>query len=119
MKINYKVFALFLFFLASTAYSQIQTPVKWYFSVNKISETEAELVLKASIDKHWHVYSMKQDDELIIPLTFNFEKNANYSLDGKIIEPTPKEMFDKTLETNARFYENEVTYRQKIKILSK
>ena len=119
MKIDYKFFAFFLFFLATTAYSQIQTPVKWSFSINKISETEAELLLKATIDKGWHVYSTKQEsDDGPISLTFNFEKNANYSLDGKIIEPTPEKMFDKSFEMNVKFHAHEATYRQKIKILT-
>ncbi len=103
----------------SPAISQIQNPVKWSFTVNKISETEAELLLKATIDKGWHVYSMKQDsDDGPISLTFDFEKNKNYALDGKIIEPAPEKMYDKNFEMNVKFYEHDVIYKQKIKILT-
>src|ERR1035437_2518255 len=114
-------FILILFFLIqfTSAFCQIQTPVKWIFSVNKISDSEAELILKATIDKNWHIYSMQQEsDQGPISLTFNFEKNKNYSLDGKTIEPTPKKMYDKNFEMNVKFYEHEATYKQKIKILS-
>jgi len=114
-------FILILFFLIqfTSAFCQIQTPVKWKFSVNKISDTEAELVLKATIDKNWHIYAMQQEsDQGPISLTFNFEKNKNYSLDGKINEPKPEKMFDKNFEMNVKFYEREATYKQKVKLLS-
>ncbi|MBI4946788.1 MAG: thioredoxin family protein [Bacteroidetes bacterium] len=101
------------------AFSQIQKPVKWHFSVNKISDTEVELILKATIDKNWHIYAMNQEsDQGPISLTFNFEKNKNYSLDGKINEPAPEKMFDKNFEMNVKYFEREAAYKQKVKILS-
>jgi len=110
---------LVLSLLYVSCFGQIQEPVKWYFSVNRISDTEAELLLKATIEKEWHVYSMNQEGEDgPISLTFSFEKNPNYALDGKINEPTPEKVFDKVFEMNVKFYEHEMTYKQKIKILS-
>lgn len=114
-----KALVLPFLLICNFVFSQIQEPVKWHFSINKISETEAELLLKATIDKGWHVYSMNQEsDQGPIALTFNFEKDNNYSLDGKIFEPTPEKMYDKNFEMNVKFYEHEVTYKQKIKILT-
>ncbi|MEK6614926.1 MAG: protein-disulfide reductase DsbD domain-containing protein, partial [Bacteroidota bacterium] len=115
-----KVISLsFLTLLYGAVFGQIQNPVKWSFSVNKISDTETELLLTASIDKGWHVYAMKQEsDDGPISLTFNFEKSATYSLDGKINEPKPEKMYDKNFEMNVKYYEREATYRQKIKLLS-
>lgn len=120
MKKAKHLLALFAFsLLYVSGFGQIQEPVKWYFSVNKISDIEAELLLKATIEKEWHVYSMNQEgNDGPISLTFNFEKNKNYSLDGKIYEPTPEKVFDKVFEMNVKFYEHEMTYKQKIKILS-
>ena len=107
------------FSIVSTATAQIQEPVKWSFKANRINATEAELLLKATIDKEWHVYSTQQEStDGPIALTFNFEKNKNYSLNGKILEPKPEKTYDKNFEMNVQFYEHEVTYKQKIKILS-
>ena len=36
--------------------AQILEPVVWNFSSNKISEKEYELIFKADIDLHWHLY---------------------------------------------------------------
>lgn len=108
-----------LFVPLTTLFAQIQNPVKWNFTVNRVSETEAELLLKATIDKGWHVYSMNQESDMgPVALTFDFEKNPNYSLNGKIVEPKPEKMYDKNFEMNVKFYEHEVTYKQKIKILT-
>ena len=115
-----KYFFLFLFLIFSVfGFSQVQNPVKWKFYVNKISDSEAELILKATIDKGWHMYSLKQEkDDGPVPITFEFEKNPNYEISGKISEPKPHEEYDKTFEMTVRYFEKEVTYKQKIKILS-
>ena len=104
--------------------SGILTPVKWSFTVNKISDTEAELVMKATIDKGWHLYSMNQEipegpETGPMSLTVEFEKNANYSLDGPIIESTPENSDDPVFNMKVKFFEHEAVYRQKIKILTK
>lgn len=104
--------------------SGILTPVKWYFTVNKISDTEAELQMKATIEDGWHLYSMEQESDSgpnsgPISLTFEFEKSPHYSLDGEIKEPTPKKAHEAIFEMDVKFYEHEVVYKQKIKILTK
>lgn len=110
----------FSFLISPFAFSQIQDPVKWKFSVNKISDTQAELLLDCKIDQGWHVYSTKQESDMgPISLDFQFEKNANYSLDGKIIEPPFHKKFDKNFEMNVKYYDGGMTYKQKIKLLNK
>ena len=37
--------------------AQIIDPVIWEFSQSTISDSEVELQFKASIEKHWHLYS--------------------------------------------------------------
>jgi len=38
-------------------FSQIHNLVKWTTSVNKISDSEAELIVIATIQGDWHLYS--------------------------------------------------------------
>ena len=105
--------------IPSPSPAQVQNPVKWSFSVNKVSGSEAELILKAGIDKGWHMYSLTQEkDDGPVAITFDFEKNPNYELSGKMVEPKPHQEYDKSFEMNVRFFENEVTYKQKVKLLS-
>ena len=42
--------------------AQMNNPVSWKFSVNKINETEREIVLTANIEKDWHIYSQFTPD---------------------------------------------------------
>ena len=105
MKIAKLLVPLLLLLSFFAAFSQIQKPVKWAFSVHKISDSEAELLLKAAIDNDWHIYSTNQEsDQGPVALTFTFEKSKNYSLDGKITEPAPEKMYGKNFEMNVKFF---------------
>ena len=106
-----------LFLGGSGAFAQMKKPVKWSYSVNKISEKEAELILKADIQSGWHMYSITQSpDALAVPLTIEFKKNKNYKLSGKIIESAPHQLKEDDGVTN--IFEEQATFRQKIEILS-
>ena len=37
--------------------AQVYEPVEWYSSVEKISDTEYNLIFTADIESNWHVYS--------------------------------------------------------------
>ncbi|MCC6253190.1 MAG: thioredoxin family protein [Bacteroidia bacterium] len=118
-KISFKSFALFLFvlLLSKLSVGQILKPVKWSFSVNRINDCEAELIFKAKIDKGFHVYSQfLGSDDGPVATTFNFEKNSNYQTIGKTTEGKPLEEFDPNFEMVLKFFANEATFKQKIKI---
>ena len=73
------------------SYAQMENHLKWTFYSEKTKEGEATLFFKAKIDKGWHVYSQytPQDSKTglaPIPMAFEFEKNKNYSLVGKVDE---------------------------------
>jgi len=59
-------------------FSQIHNLVKWTTSVNKISDTEAELIVIATIQGDWHLYSQTVPKGGPIPTSFTFSGNANY-----------------------------------------
>jgi hypothetical protein len=41
---------------------QVLSPVKWSYAAKKISQNEADIYLKATIDDGWHIYSTAQKD---------------------------------------------------------
>ncbi len=110
------LFSSILFF--KTLFSQVLNPVKWSFSVNLNGENEAELIIKAKIDKNWHLYSQYMDEGGPILTRFNFNKSTNYHLVGKTTEPTPKSEFDDIFKMTVKYFSNQVEFKQKIKILS-
>ncbi|MEO9571353.1 MAG: hypothetical protein ABJH82_08895 [Polaribacter sp.] len=52
-----KIILLLALSFYSIAYSQIHDPVQWSTSVEKISETEYNLIMTSSIEENWHLYS--------------------------------------------------------------
>lgn len=108
---------LFLLTALTPAVSQIYDPVKWKFSAEKQSETEYTIILKASVEKGWHLYSQhlgSQDGP--IPTSFQFKKSADYSLVGKVDEGKSIKKYDPNFEMDLNFFENSATFKQKIKI---
>jgi thiol:disulfide interchange protein len=116
-KLIFKILLLSVFhFLGNQAIAQIFTPVKWTYSSKKISDTEAELIFKATIDKGWHVYSQFIANDGPIPTSFTFEKNNSFELIGKVIEGKPIEEHDVNFDMMLKFFEGTATFKQKIKL---
>ncbi len=107
----------FLLFIVNffEAKSQTLKPVKWSFNVEQTG-TEATLLLKATIDKTWHLYSQDIPDGGPIPTNFKFTPSDDYELEGKVMEPEAKTFHDSNFEMDLKFFEKEVLFRQKIKL---
>ncbi len=107
----------FLFFSLAIAKAQILKPVKWSFNLNRINDCEAELIFKAKIDKGFHVYSQfLENNDGPVATSFTFDKSSDYSPLGKVEEGTPKEEYDPNFEMKLKFFDNEATFKQRIKI---
>ena len=115
---------LLYFLLLFTAFitslnGQILEPVKWSTSVEKISDSDYDLVIKATIDKGWHLYAQSIPDDGPIPTTFSFETQDDaFQLIGKPTEETGHTDFDKVFEMNIKYFENSTTFKQRIRVLT-
>ncbi len=110
------VIALFVLFSVA-AQGQIFNPVKWSYAAKKISSTEAILFLKAIVDDGWHIYSVNQKDGGPLKTSFTFEPNAGYAVAGKVTEPKPISKFEEVYGIQVDYFENEVVFQQKIKVM--
>ncbi|QXP68553.1 cytochrome c biogenesis protein CcdA [Polaribacter sp. AHE13PA] len=113
-----KIILILLLTLGFTSYAQVFEPVKWTTSVEKVSETEYNLVAKASIDKGWHLYSQNVPEDGPIPTSFSFEENEGYSLIGNVEEEEGHTIDDPVFNMVIKFFEDSATFKQKIKITS-
>ena len=107
--------AIFLCISFLISFAQLESPVKWRYDLNRISDTEAELLLKATIQKDWHLYAI-QHDGMELPLEIKFTPSANYETVGKTIEPKPKVSYDSMFQMYSKYFTTQVTFKQKIKI---
>lgn len=115
-------FFAFLFFIAVMPLQVIaQTedePVVWEQQINKISDTEYELVMQAKILDGWHMYSQFTSEFGSLPSEFTYNGNGTiYELiDGTIESETIKE-YSEIFEVEETYFKDEATFTQRIKIL--
>ena len=109
--------SLLLSFVVCVLQAQIKDPVKFKTEFKTLSDTEAEIVFTAAIDKGWHVYSTELGDGGPISATFNVDKTSGIELLGKL-KPVGKEVatFDKLFEMKVRYFENTAKFIQKVKL---
>ncbi|WP_343531129.1 protein-disulfide reductase DsbD domain-containing protein [Pedobacter sp.] len=112
-----KVRLIFFLLLSSFfAQAQLHKPVKWSYLSKKLNNNEAEIYLKASISTGWHIYAM-QFNEAPMRTSFRFTPSPSYALIGKVKEPKSVAKYDKTFKKNLYYFEKEVVFAQKIKLL--
>ncbi len=99
-----------------TSFSQILEPVKWDYYVNDLGDDTFEIVIDASIDEGWHLYTQNLPEGGAIPTTFKFEdKEGNFELLGKVTESKSHTSYDKVFEMDLSYFEDYATFTQKVK----
>lgn len=116
-----KVLALlFVLFSVITAKAQIEA-VEWSTKVEKISDTEYNLIYEAYIENHWHLYSQTLPEDGAKPTRFVYnadEEGKDYKLIGKAEESESITEYDKVFEMDLTFFNDEATFTQKVEILN-
>ncbi|WP_139854068.1 protein-disulfide reductase DsbD family protein [Aequorivita sinensis] len=100
----------------STVQSQILDPIKWSTSVKKISETEYDLISKATIDGGWHLYSQVVPEGGPLPTVFTFEENNAYKTIGKVKEGKGVTELDPVFDMIITFFSNTATFTQRVQL---
>ena len=113
------LFFIFTFLAFANGFSQIINPVKWTSKVEKLSETEFNLVMEGKIDDEWHVYSQFTPADGPIPAEFKFkDAKGNFELIGKTKESPYKKQYNDIFEVDEYYFEKKVTFTQKVKIIN-
>lgn len=114
-----KIFLLLAFFtLVNSSFAQIHDPVKWSTSVEKISDSEYDLIVKATIEAKWHLYSQNVPADGPIPTSFSFKTSPDFKLVGKISEEKGHTVHDPVFDMEIKYFENKATFKQRIKIIN-
>ena len=115
MKSLYSLFATLLITVVS--YGQIQDPVKWNFELGAVVENEVDLILTATIEEGWHMYS-QDAGEGPVSTNFTFFENTAIQYIGNVNEGIPQEEYDPNFESVLRYFETKAVFTQRIKLLS-
>lgn len=114
------LFVLFAFLFVNNTFAQILEPVQWKTKMEKVSETEFNLVFEGTIESEWHVYSQFTPDGGPLPLELKFKNQAEkYKLIGKTAESKTRKAFNDVFGVDEIFFEKKVVLIQKVKILNK
>lgn len=98
-------------------FAQMENPVKWNVSTEKVNEKEINIIFDATIENHWHLYSQYFEMGGPMPLFFEFTQNEKYSLIDSVIEsPEPKVEFDDVFGVEVKFFEKTAKFVQKIEV---
>ncbi len=101
------------------AFGQILEPVKWKFSINKLSDTEAEVIADAKIDKSWHLYSVNLPEGGPIATSLVLENSEAYTPTGEIREePKPSRQYDSAFDMELAWFSNKARLIQTVKLNS-
>ena len=113
------LFSIFTFLAFANGFAQIINPVKWSSKIEKLSETEFNLVMEAKIDDEWHVYSQFTPADGPIPAEFKFkDAKGNFELVGKVKESPYKKQYNDVFEVDEYYFEKKATFTQKIKVIN-
>lgn len=105
--------------LSVSGFAQLQKPVKWSYAAKRLNANEGIVYFRGTIEKGWHIYSTVQADGGPRKTVFAFSAGKGYSLLGAVVEPKPIKKFEKVFDMDVLYFENTVTFSQKIKLKSR
>lgn len=109
---KFRTILLLIFLYSLSSFAQIQEPVKWTFEKKVTGKTTADIILKAQIDKGWHIYGMTSSPEESVPTSFTITTIENAKKVGGIV---PKSKLINSKDGDGiTYYENEAVFVQKI-----
>jgi thiol:disulfide interchange protein len=116
-----KIFLLLIVCVSflTNAQQGIIEPVKWDSKVEKISDTEYDIILTGAIDEEWHVFSQFTSEDGSLPSVLTFENTKdNYELVGKAKESESVKVYSDIFEVEETYFLDKVQFTQRIKLLS-
>jgi thiol:disulfide interchange protein DsbD len=91
-------------------------PILWNTSVEKISDTEYNLILSAKILDQWHLYSQYNPEDASLPLVLFAEDTTNFKLVGKAKESETHKEYSETWEKEEVFFKDKAIITQSIEL---
>ncbi len=111
------MFTLFSFAIVAGAFSQPKNPVSWDYQAKKKTADTYDIVLTATVESPWHIYSQNTGKGGPVPTTISMKPNPLITKNGTVKEIGKLEkVFDKNFNTNVLFYSEQVQFVQTVKV---
>lgn len=113
-------YTLLALFIGQMAVAQVQNPAEWTFEATKKTADTYEVVITATIDPGWHIYSQNTGKGGPLPTKVVFKPNPLVSLTGKVKEVGKLEKVkDEIFKTDVLYFSDRVQYVQTVKLKGK
>ncbi len=110
---------IFSFFTVAS-FAQTKDVVKFSYEAKKKANGEYDILITASLQKPWHIYSQNTEKGGPLPTKINFSPNPLLTLQGKVKEEGKLEkVFDENFKKNVLYYSNKVVFVQTVKLKGK
>lgn len=110
-----KLFAVFVTcFTISTSIAQIYDPVQFKTAVKTVDDATLELVITATIERGWHLYSQQVPENGPVATTFTFSSSRDYKTKGKVQEPEGHQVDDRVFGMRIKYFEDTAVFTQRI-----
>ena len=104
-----------LSFLSFQLFSQIYDPVSWSVEKKVTGKTTADLIIKATIEKGWHLYGLNIPPDGPIATRISVENLENAKKEGTLQAKSKLiEAFDPNFDMKLNWYANEAVFVQKV-----
>ena len=111
------MFLLASLLLTGMVIGQRQNPITWNFEAKKKNAVTYDIILTATIDNPWHIYSQNTDKGGADPTIINFKPNPLVVKNGIIKEIGKlKKTYEKLFGANVLFYTEKVQFVQTVKV---
>ena len=98
--------------------SEILDPVAWEATVEQQNDSVYQILFTATLEPGWHLYSQEEADEGgPLPTEFTFDTSSgDFELIGETKEPDGVALFDPVFGMDIKYFEDEVTFTQAVKV---
>ena len=111
--------SLIVLFVINTAHAQLQDPVKWSYAAKKKNDKEYVVVIDATLNAAWHIYSINTPANGPVPTSISFKKNPLVNIDGAVKENGKlKTEHDAVFGVDVKYYADKVEFTQDVKLKS-
>lgn len=115
-----RFFSLLLLVLITSfsGLAQIDVPVVWSTAFEKTGDDTYNLIMNATIEDGWYLYTQDIPDGGPIPTMFTFDNEAGkFELVGDVTESKSKKKYDKIFEMDLSYFSKEASFIQKIRVI--
>src|SRR6185369_12004614 len=111
---KYALFSFLAVFITIIGFAQKHDPISWSTTYEKLNDSTFKIILIATIEQGWHIYSQKQPPKAIsVPTTINFDNSPLIKLSGNLKEKGKMEVYkDEVSGIIQNQYENKLEFNQ-------